>query len=562
MMPHFPALSLSCTLLILGAGCSGEATQSSSKDQVSSSPVYRIQGADCRVVLGSMEVADCSWITKWFGQPAWSAEAPDILGDTRPAFWCTTPSRMVVSLGASSEARFLTTAARSIQVDRKAELRLEVFWDVEGQVTSLGHVLIPASANGWHALEAEIPEEAGNLLFSARLAAPGLAEREAGAICWAQPVVRQEVAPAYPDVILLTIDTLRYDALEDMPFLSGLMAQGMRWEQAYVPSNWTLPSMASLLTGLAPQKHGCGRGLFAPQATGQAEERGFRALAPVPTLAEAFRDSGYATAMFHQNPFLEHWTGLHRGFQRYVRTADQPEANHAPAWDWWRGAEGSARFLSLHYMTPHLPNGVDSPLTGLNVETFFQRDHAPEERMAFFQLKEEEKAAVRQAYRQAVVDLDQELARLLPKLREASPDCHILIFADHGEEHWDAGGFEHGFQFTESVLHVPLAWVGGAEAQEVVVAEVVPAHHLGTFLVEQLGIPNELPASALGDSLEADRVVESTLPLYRAPSGGRRWDTEVGWIDLPFLGKGSPGVAASIDPWTAARLAELGYAED
>jgi arylsulfatase A-like enzyme len=456
----------------------------------------------------------------------------------------------------------MTTAARRALGDDGKEIRCEIFWDVEGKVQTLGHVLLPVGEDGWHELRVEIPQEAGNLLLSARLAGPGLAEQEAEAICWASPVVRQSIAPSQPDVILITIDTLRFDALEDMPYLQGLMTTGKRWEQAYVPSNWTLPSMASLMTGLPPESHGCGRGPFAEVATGKGEDRAFRSLAAVPTLAEAMSDSGFATAMFHQNPFLENWTGLQRGFQSYVRTADRPEANHGPAWDWWNHSKGAPRFLSLHYMAPHLPNGVDSPITESGAEAFFIQDHTPEERIAFFDLPEREREAVRQAYREAVVELDQELERLLVRLREDAPDCHILIFADHGEEHWDTGGFEHGFQFTDSVLHVPLAWIAGEDAQAEIVADVVPAHHLGTYLLEQLGIPNDLPASALGDSPSADRRVESTLPLYRAPTGGRRWDAGQGWIDLPFLGQGSPGIAAAIDPWTAKRLAELGYAED
>jgi len=124
----------------------------------------------------------------------------------------------------------------------------------------------------------------------------------------------------------VSIDTLRQDALTDMPYLRGLMAEGWRWKEAYAPSNWTLPAMASLFTGLPAEEHGCGRGPFTTEATGVAEDRAFRALRGHPTVASFLAAQGYATAMWHQNPFLEAWSGLASGFSRYVRCADRPNS--------------------------------------------------------------------------------------------------------------------------------------------------------------------------------------------------------------------------------------------
>jgi arylsulfatase A-like enzyme len=341
------------------------------------------------------------------------------------------------------------------------------------------------------------------------------------------------------------------------------MYRGTYWNQAYVPSNWTLPSMASLFTGASPAVHGCGRGPFAEAATGKADSRDFRGLGPLPTMAEAFRAHGYATAMFHQNPFLENWTGMQRGFERYVRTADRVAAQSLPSLEWWADYRGRPRFLSLHYMAPHLPNGKVEALEELFPEDFFQLDVTPERRRSFFDLPEDARQAVRQAYREEVRHLDSELARLIPELLEGSRDWRVLVYIDHGEEHWDAGGFEHGFSFDDSVVRVPLAYIGGEDAVPRVIEEVVPAHHGGTFLLEQLEIEFGLPLSALGTSADAERTVETRFPLYRSETGGRRWDPAArSWVDLPFTGEGSPGAAAEIDPWTAARLAEIGYAED
>ena len=525
----------------------------------------RITAEDLRVVQGQAESFESSWVTEWFGKPAWSAEAPALLGDTRKSILLNTPARFRVSLPASKQPRKLLTAVRRMRAEDTGPIRCAVFWQVGEEVRELQAVELPAASDAWIDLRCSVPQEPGELVFTHLLATPGLAEKSAGHVSWQEPQL-QPMVPAMeraPDVLLLSIDTLRADALEHMPYLQGLMDRGTQWSQAYAPSNWTLPSMASLFTGLAPEEHGCGRGPFADTANGKVESRDFRGLGDAPTLAEAFLAHGYATAMFHQNPFLETWTGMHRGFQRYARSADRVEAQSGAALDWWANTQGQSRFLSLHYMAPHLPNGEVAALDALHPEAFFALDVAPERRMEFFDMPEEYRAAVRLAYRQAVMELDAELARVVSKLLEGSRDWRVLVYVDHGEEHWDAGGFEHGFSFEDSVVRVPLAYIGGSAAEPAIINTVVPAHHGGTYLLERLQIEYGLPASALGSSTSADRTVETRFPLYRASIGGRRWDAqEKAWQDLPFTGEGSPGPPAAIDPWTAARLAELGYAEE
>ncbi|MDA0667051.1 MAG: sulfatase-like hydrolase/transferase [Planctomycetota bacterium] len=555
---------LSNYALLIAGVCSG---LSCGGEEVGPPPehasVQRVQAENCTPIMGRVASADSSWITPWFGQAAWSMDAPKVLGDTRPAIYASTPSRFSVEIGARVDRRVLSTAVRRAKPGSAEDgaIRSELFWQGEREMTSLGFVELAATDDRWMELQVEVPAGAGSLVFSTRLAAPGMAQRSAEEVAWQVPTLAPNASPEQPDVLLLVLDTLRLDALEHMPYLHGLMQEGEVWEQAYVPSNWTLPSMASLLTGQAPSEHGCGRGPFAATATGEVEDRSFRSLKPVPTLAEAMRDAGYATSAVHQNPFMEAWTGLHRGFESYVRTADRVGANRKTALDWWVRQEHRPRFLMLHYMTPHLPNGVVKALDNRSIENFFGVDHTAQERLAFFDFESAERSAVREAYQQAAQQLDAELQLVVEKLRADSPNCHILIYADHGEEHWDAGGFEHGFSFDDSVIRVPLAFLKGTEASPKTITRKVPAHHLGTYLLEQLQIANQLPASALGDSENADREVKSTFPLYRSSLGGRLWSpSDKAWVDLPFHGAGSPGPSASIDAWTAERLAELGYA--
>jgi arylsulfatase A-like enzyme len=116
-------------------------------------------------------------------------------------------------------------------------------------------------------------------------------------------------------VILLTIDTLRADALPFLgnrrtktPNLDALARQSVLFEQTVATSPWTRPSMVSILTGLPPSIHG---------ATMRDVE--VEAVLPetVRTLAERMRDAGYHTAGLGYNPFLACSTNVKRGFQEF-----------------------------------------------------------------------------------------------------------------------------------------------------------------------------------------------------------------------------------------------------
>ena len=109
--------------------------------------------------------------------------------------------------------------------------------------------------------------------------------------CRTDPGSRSASPTVKPDVLLLTVDTLRPDALswaggkEPTPAIDRLAAEGFRFPAAVAPVPLTLPSHAALMTGWWPRRLGL-------QENGQLVPPG------VPTLAEAFRDAGYARAAF------------------------------------------------------------------------------------------------------------------------------------------------------------------------------------------------------------------------------------------------------------------------
>src|SRR6266850_708270 len=114
------------------------------------------------------------------------------------------------------------------------------------------------------------------------------------------------------NVLLITIDTLRADALGAYgsksgasPHLDGLAKRGVVFEQAHASSPNTLPSHASILTGLQPYHH-------------RVRENGVDKLAEQSvTLAERLRDAGYATGAEVAAIVLNRPTGIAQGFEHF-----------------------------------------------------------------------------------------------------------------------------------------------------------------------------------------------------------------------------------------------------
>jgi len=109
-------------------------------------------------------------------------------------------------------------------------------------------------------------------------------------------------------VVLISIDTLRSDRLPaygysriDTPVLSDFAGEALLFERAYSHCPLTLPSHATLFTGLLPPQHGV------------RDNKGFRLEDDYATLAEILGEAGYATAGFVSSAVLRASTGVGQG---------------------------------------------------------------------------------------------------------------------------------------------------------------------------------------------------------------------------------------------------------
>ena len=264
------------------------------------------------------------------------------------------------------------------------------------------------------------------------------------------------VEEARPPVIVYLVDTLRPDRLglygyerNTSPNLAAFARDAVVFEDAYAPSAWTKASVASLLTGLDPLRHG-------------VRSRRHRVPDRVPLLGERLRELGYRCAAVLTNPHvIEHW-GFARACDPYVDLGAETRRWNIRADDVNRacfelldGLEAGPLYLYVHTIDPHSPYDPTPPY-----DTLFVEDPLPgvvPERVAP-DAPEAVHRNLRAMYDSEVRFADAEFGRFLDGLRERGlyDDALIVFASDHGDEHFEHGGAGHGHQLFDEVVRVPL----------------------------------------------------------------------------------------------------------
>jgi arylsulfatase A-like enzyme/tetratricopeptide (TPR) repeat protein len=258
----------------------------------------------------------------------------------------------------------------------------------------------------------------------------------AGGACWS---CKHEaaIAPPPPDIVLITIDTLRADALGftgnarvRTPNVDRLAGEGLVFTNAHAHNVMTLPSHVNILTGLYPYAHGV------------HDNEGFRLDPGIPTLATVLKGRGYATAAVIGAFPLDARFGLARGFdvydEKYPRGANEYDFSEperpasevvAVARAWYRENAGHPRFLWVHLYDCHAP-------------------HVPPAALA--------QEYVDRPYLGEVAGVDQALGPFLDDLRGLGPRALVLLTSDHGEALGEHGEATHGLFAYEATLHIPM----------------------------------------------------------------------------------------------------------
>jgi len=340
----------------------------------------------------------------------------------------------------------------------------------------------------------------------------------------------------------VVIDTLRRDALgcygnrfAISPRIDGIASEGIRFERAIASSGWTLPSIASLLSGAHPTIHGAlgKRTIVTPIRS------------ELPMAAEIFKSNGFSTLGLGNNAYTSALLGFGRGFDVYddrhayndrIRRADETIDR---ALQLIRQHRNKSKFVFIHFYDPHLnfdpPAGYEAKFTGgrispsppltkevcLGMMTDKGNSPPPAEDIDY----------MKGVYYGEVNFSDAQVGRLVDGLKQMGlyDEATLVITSDHGEEFWEHGGFEHAHTVYDELTRVPLIMKlpgAGAYAKPVVKAQIRQLDVMPT-LFGLAGI--EKPASFVGRSLMPFIMGQTEEDLLAFSEGTLHGSDKLAW---------------------------------
>jgi arylsulfatase A-like enzyme len=350
-----------------------------------------------------------------------------------------------------------------------------------------------------------------------------------------------------PNIVIVVLDSVRRDHLgcyghhlPTTPNIDRIAEEGVRYENAAATSCWTLPSHASLFTGLYPSQHGV-----------DLDHLGFGP--NVSTLAEVLSRRGYASAAISCNGFITARTGLTRGFDASVdveglhgstrgvgrvvrglhrrwRSLRRRDRGGRRAIDlaarWIRARKDEPFLLFVNLMECHLPYSLDPRL-----RLRFVPEQRHERALAVPQdpfgvlagrvhLDDEDIEDLRLQYDGCLRYVDDLVGRLDDTIAAHElRDCTaLLLTSDHGESFGEKGLHDHQYGLYEHLVSVPLvARYPGRELGGSVDCSLVQLTDLYATAVELAGA-SEGQAGSDGLSLLSSATRTAVYAEYLRPN--------------------------------------------
>ena len=368
-------------------------------------------------------------------------------------------------------------------------------------------------------------------------------------------------------VIVMMADTLRKDHLDfygherqTSPELSKLASQGVTFLDNVSPATWTKASAPSMMTSLYPLTH-------------RVRKSSDRLPAAAKTLAEVYRDAGYATVSFASNAFTGKYTNLHQGYeelhergsiddQGYRSKTARSYADQLGVW--LEAHPDTPFFIFFHAFDPHDPYEPYRPYDTLWGDPAGKESHDAEKekarpliesadirRMGKVTERSLVKAGVdaeafakfdKDWYDGSIRGMDAEFGRVLERLRSLGLEDTTLVafISDHGEEFFDHGRTFHGSGVYSELTNVPLVLrYPSVIPAGVSVSETVSSTDLMPTLLELSHLAG--PEGMAGQSL---------VPLMAGAAGARAGaDADEGSGDQAEFG--IVHAAQSAEGWTS-----------
>jgi arylsulfatase A-like enzyme len=277
-----------------------------------------------------------------------------------------------------------------------------------------------------------------------------------------------------PNVLIIVMDTVRADRLSSYgyerpttPELDQFAEEAIRFSHFYSTSSWTVPSHASIFTGLYPIRHG-------------AHQENPSLRPEFATMAEVLQNAGYQTFGASQNPYVRSNINLTQGFHEFDdlwRRWVKPDGREThvdsithpvnAAFDDFLAKSDRNRpfFVFFNYIDAHLPTAPPQPF----LSRFQRHGTRPEEALRvgledwtlYYVGKETTQSDIRilsDLYDAELAYMSYSIGALLKSLREDGryDDTLIIVTSDHGEHMGENGHLGHMMTLYNTAVRVPL----------------------------------------------------------------------------------------------------------
>jgi len=367
-----------------------------------------------------------------------------------------------------------------------------------------------------------------------------------------------------PNIILIVMDAARAKNLScygyhrpTAPNLERFAERCVVYETAISAAGWSLPSHASMFTGLYPSRHG-------------AHDQHKYLPHEYPTMAELLRSRGYHTLAFCYNRYVGPATGLDRGveeFNRVVERVPRPlrkitrKVESGVAALLGRRDSGACFinkqvkaalrrlqtderpfFMFVHYEEPHAPYRPPREYNRYLPKGVSLREakHVNQDRWKYFadlaSMDEQDFEILTALYDSEITYLDTRVAQMLRWFEESGvlDRTMVIVTADHGENVGDHQMMGHAYCLYDTLLHVPLIihYPSGTAAPGRVAHQVQTVDLLPTILAMLGDTSSETYRSLQGYDLLSSTKHDSTVAEQANP-------------DLTTFYKRFPGVDVS-----------------
>ncbi len=287
---------------------------------------------------------------------------------------------------------------------------------------------------------------------------------------------------AQGSLIMIVLDTMRadatdlYGASDQTPVLSEIARSSATFDEFVSEAPWTVPSHATMFTGLSPHEHGCWWG----------DRRWLHD--DFETVAERLADAGHETFAIAANGYLGltnnlqgfqtkpetkgpyeglvlnrlmRWTGI--GLERWI---DKGSAEAVPLLNDWFAKRDPDQpyFLFINLLEVHTPYAAPvsdrRPPDSTRWRDLLHAYRVYHDRKWHVRRRSvgTEEDMVRELYAAEVRYQDRSLGRILETIErhQALDDVALVITSDHGENLGDGGRWGHALELNEALIRVPL----------------------------------------------------------------------------------------------------------